>query len=308
MDRGHKKKPDPASSSPSSSNGDIPPYQPPKAFERRVSADAASVFSVNSHALPPKMTLNINKAKSPEPIITEPSSPLPLAKHRFGSTDLISNGRSHSNSPLIERSHHQTSSQSVTVKQSRQYQEIVDGPNGRQVVNYSAARQNSHKKDSEIQTTEVNGEVKIDADHKVSSTSAAKASIEALDSMGECLRAACAALSHTSNVTNSNFSGSQSGIGELTQSSKTDSTGKSGILNEVGGLRHSIRLFLVLTLCPHNCLHIALAGGKMRNFGQKFKPRSFIRKKLVSVGDGLSRAMAIALSNLISSSDSKDSI
>lgn len=38
---------------------------------------------------------------------------------------------------------------------------------------------------------QVNGEVKVDADHKVSSSSAGKASFEALDSMGESLRAAC---------------------------------------------------------------------------------------------------------------------
>ncbi|XP_055327881.1 NAD(+) hydrolase SARM1-like isoform X2 [Paramacrobiotus metropolitanus] len=249
MDRSsHKKKSDSSttsfdSSTSRSSHGDIniPPnaFQAVKTFERRVSADAAAVNSTNnlhthniiSSGLPPKMSLP--HAKSPEPIISEPGSPIvPLTKARFGSTDLLSshaNGRS--SSPHVERKHHQSSSQSVTVHQSRQYQEIVDG---KQVVNYSASRQNSHQKESKINSTEINGEVKVDADHKVSSSSAAKASIEALDSMGQSLRAACAALSHSSNATNSSYAGSHSGIGELTQTSKSETIGARAIQNPDG--------------------------------------------------------------------------
>lgn len=244
MDRNHKKKPE-ISSTPSSSNGgtgshDIPSFTAPKTFERRVSADAATVFSTinQNSALPPKMSLaSYSKAKSPEPIISEPDSPLPIMKTRFGSTDLINNnGRSHTSSPFTERRSHQTSTQSVTVQQHRQYQEIVDGPGGRQVVNYSTARQNSQSKESQIHATEINGELKVDADHKISSSSAAKASIEALDSMGESLRAACAALTHSSNVTRSEFTGSNSGIGELTQQTKTETKGMRAVQNPDGSM------------------------------------------------------------------------
>lgn len=162
MDR-HKKKADqPSASSSSPLNGtgsvsagvgkELPPafLVAPKVFERRASAEPTTITSSVSKGLPPKMS------KSPEPIVTEPDSPMPLLKSRYGSQDGLLNGRSQTSSPLIERSHHhQSSTQSVTVQQRRQYQEIVDGPNGRQVLSYSADRQNSQSKESQITSSEV---------------------------------------------------------------------------------------------------------------------------------------------------------
>ncbi|OQV25374.1 Sterile alpha and TIR motif-containing protein 1 [Hypsibius exemplaris] len=259
MDHRHKKKPgnEPPSPSPSAgagsssasataaSNGPPAFVIAPKVFDRRASAEstlnppASSIYFAGGKGLPPKMS----KSPEPQPVVTEPDSPMPVIRSRYGSQDGLLNGRSQTGSPLVERSshsqshHHQTSTQSVTVQQRRTVQEIVDGPNGRQVLSYSADRQNSQSKESQITSTEVNGEVKVDADHKVSSSSAGKASLEALDSMGQSLRAACAALSHSSNTTSSSFAGTSSGVGELTQTSRSETAGFQGMQNPDGTFR-----------------------------------------------------------------------
>ena len=155
MDPRHKKKPGDQLPSPSpsngggsssshtaSTNGAAPFLVTAKVYERRASAEPS--LTLTNAGKPPKMTSNnTGAAKSPEPIVTEPDSPMPVIKPtRYASHDGLLNGiggrfqaGSGSNSPIVERSSHQTSSstQSVTVQQRRQYQEIVDGPNGRQV-------------------------------------------------------------------------------------------------------------------------------------------------------------------------------
>ena len=156
MDPRHKKKPGDQLPSPSpsngggssssshtaSTNGAAPFLVTAKVYERWASAEPS--LTLTNAGKPPKMTSNnTGAAKSPEPIITEPDSPMPVIKPtRYASHDGLLNGiggrfsaGSGSNSPIVERSSHQTSSstQSVTVQQRRQYQEIVDGPNGRQV-------------------------------------------------------------------------------------------------------------------------------------------------------------------------------